>query len=430
MALPKAPLLIALVLVPVLAALVGLQVRWLGQLEDARSEQVRRTLERGVVRIADELDEAGVRPEDVSPDAVEAAIERALGADALATYRVEIVGDDGSALYRSHGDEPGDDDPPVASAPVFVEGGNWVGFFGNEDGAEGGGWQQVEVPLTAAPARWHVVASHRGGSLEAVMARGRVQNLVVGGLLLSVLVGGVALLFLGERRARKLAEKELLFVAGVSHELRTPLTVIRTAASNLEEGIANDPGKAREYGALIGREIERVGARVERVLRFANDAEPAKRENVDVAQLVEEAFEGCRHWRDRRTFELERNVEPNLEVHGDRAALTSALENLIDNAIKYGPDGQTVRVSAARRDRGVLALEVADEGSGVAAGERARIFEPFYRGSAAREGTQSGSGLGLAVVAQVAADHGGEVRLVDSPRGATFSLRLPARNGA
>lgn len=424
-----------------LALLIGVQVRWLRQLEAARRAELSGLLERGVVRIAEELDEqyrgapwrelgAENPSPEVDPDVVEAAARDVLGPAALDTYRVEIVAADGARppLFRSRPEEDGGSGPAAASAPVFPSPGKWVGFAGTDEAGAAADLREIELPPMPGPPAWLLEVCHREGSLADVVARGRVQNLAIGGGLLAVLVAGVALLLVGERRARRLAEKELLFVAGVSHELRTPLTVIRTAASNLEQGVTGDPERVREYGAMIGREAERVGARIERALRFADRSlGPVAREDVDPAELVTEAVEACRHWRDRRTYRVETNVADDLpRVHGDRAALVSALANLVDNAIKYGPDGQTVRVRAGLGAEGRIAFDVVDEGAGIPKGERARIFRPFHRGQSARANRAGGSGLGLAVVAQVAADHGGEVVVAEVERGTAFSLRLPA----
>lgn len=427
-----------LALLPVLLVLVGVQVRWLAELEEARGAELTAVLRQSAARLAESFDEAFEHelaeslPLEVSAAVAEPLIARVLGEDALATYRVEIVSADGSreALFRSHPEDGPARTSPAAGAPVFREPSRWVGFFG-EDTAGTASWQEVDMPLTPGPADWLLTIHLRGGSVAEVVARGRSRNQLLAGGLVFVLAAGVVVLLLGERRARRLAEQELLFVAGVSHELRTPLTVIRTAASNLERGITDDPRRAREYGALIGREAERMGARVDRALRFA-DRERTSEPDAEIAlsEVVEEAVESCRHWRDRRKFRVDVDVDANLpRLRGDRAALVSALGNLVDNAIKYGPDGQTIRVSAALEGEG-LAVRVADEGPGVARADARRIFEPFHRAKSARNGGETGAGLGLAVAARVARDHGGDLRLDAGTGGARFTLRLPVNGSA
>ena len=122
----------------------------------------------------------------------------------------------------------------------------------------------------------------------------------------------------------------------------------------------------------------------------------------------------------------------NLRIDGANAeALTAAVHNLVENAVKYGPEGQTVRVSARRAEGRETVIEVADEGPGIAAQDRQRIFEPFYRAEDVRTGGTPGTGLGLSVAREIARAHGGELELVESSsgKGATFRLVLPAPNG-
>ena len=114
---------------------------------------------------------------------------------------------------------------------------------------------------------------------------------------------------------------------------------------------------------------------------------------------------------------------------GDPAALVSALQNLLENAIKFGPEGQTIRVRLLDAEQQVV-LEVEDEGPGIEASEHEAVFEPFYRGAAAAGSAVAGAGLGLSVVADVARAHGGTVRIENRGAGAVVVLRLPAEGAA
>ena len=448
---PRRTLLGSLALLAVLGALVVVQARWLRDLESARHAEISRLLETGALQIANALDEAiaarsaGAAPETapgapsegaggeppapvVPADVVERAVRDTLGPNAFDTYRVEIVSveDDAAVLYRSHPEEQRREGAPAASAPVLRQPNRWVAFLGSETESAAPTWREVPLPPGPGPERWRLTLHHRDGPLVEVVARGRRRNLLVGGGLLALLVAGGVALLVAQHRARRLAEKELLFVAGVSHELRTPLTVIRTAASNLERGIVDDPERVCEYGAMIEREAARVTERVNRALRFADGERAPACEDVDPAALVEEAVASCRHWTDRRAYRIERRLAEDLPpLRGDRAALVSALGNLLDNAIKYGPDGQTVRVSARRADATTLAFDVADEGAGIPEADRGRIFAPFFRSAAAHASGETGAGLGLAVATQIAREHHGELVLEGSGAGARFSLRVP-----
>lgn len=373
-------------------------------------------------------------PERLQSELFPARVRAAFGEDALERLRVTVVATAGSVppLYDSvRGAPPAG--PPDASAGLHLEASRWVSFFADGSGAS----TPVEAPIflsgtrAAPPAPYRIEVRHRAGSLDAALLQARRRNLWIGAGILVALVASAALLWVGEQRARRLAEKELAFVAGVSHELRTPLTVIRTAASNLRTGIVAGPERVREYGALIEQEATRVGASVERVLRFGAAEEPAVRERVELRELAGGAVERARLLADRRRFTLELDVPPDTAVLGDRAALVSLVANLLENAIQYGPDGQTIRLQA-RAQAGEVALSVADQGPGLAPGEHARVFEPFFRGSAARRANVAGSGLGLALVARIARAHGGRVEVGGggdseggAPGGAVFTLHLP-----
>ena len=488
--------MLALALAPALGALLLLQARWLGELADAQHEVTKRALETAAARIASdsqaalaEVQEAVLEDRVASDPLASALVEEvielaaaepppprpaafvttggrgaralvvldpqalqqrlfpslaraALGADGLEIYRVAIVSasGDGPSLYRSHDGEASETTPPDASAELRLTPNRWRALFAGDDFswtevdrpvwvAEGGSLGEIEAELGPAP--WRIEVRHRTGSLAAALEGARLRNLLLTAGLLALIVAASIAVLTAELRARRLAEKELAFVAGVSHELRTPLAVMRTAASNLRRGIVRDHERVAEYGALVERETTRLGAQVERVLRFADREASLTLEELDTEGVLRAAVERCAPWRDRKRFETEIDVAADARtVVADAAALTSAVHNLVENAIKYGDEGQTVRVTA-RRDGG-LVVEVADEGPGIPARERRRLFEPFYRGATARAGIP-GSGLGLGVASGIARAHGGTLELLPTApgeRGSTFALRLPPSNGA
>lgn len=389
-------------------------------------------------------------PEQLRVELFPALARKALGADNLATYRVAVVHVGGGTppLYRSAPADARDREPPDATAELALVANRWVFHLKGGDASwtidptaeredrDGPVWvvdgdAGDGLPGRPGPAEWRIEVRHRDGPLEDALARARTRNLLLAGGLLALVVAGLTLLWVAEQRARRLAEKELAFVAGVSHELRTPLAVVRTAASNLGRGVVRDPVQVAEYGALIERETTRLATLVERVLRFSGAETPLVLDEVDVEAVIRAAVERCRPWRDRKHYEVAVDVAPDARAaRADAAALTSALHNLIENAIKYGGDGQTIRVRA-RRDAGLL-VEVADTGPGVAVEDRQRLFQPFYRGASARASNLPGSGLGLAVARDIARAHGGRLELrEDEPgaRGAVFVLHLPAPPG-
>jgi signal transduction histidine kinase len=270
--------------------------------------------------------------------------------------------------------------------------------------------------------------------------------------ILLLLTTAIGLIVVSARRAQKLARQQMEFVAAVSHELRTPVSVIGTAASNLADGVVADPGRVRKYGEIIQGESRRLAETVERVLQLAGIAAGSAdrtKAAVNVSEIVQQSIAACRPEMDARGVTLELSLPDELPpVQGDAAALRSAVQNLLSNAVKYGGDARWVRISVealpgpkTRSHATVLsdrrpasgphvAIMVIDRGLGVSAEERSHIFEPFYRGREAVSRQIQGSGLGLNLVARIAAAHGGRVEVASEPgKGSTFTLVLPAVPG-
>jgi signal transduction histidine kinase len=245
----------------------------------------------------------------------------------------------------------------------------------------------------------------------------------------------VGLIVVSTRRAQNLARQQMEFVAAVSHELRTPVSVIGAAAGNLADGVVDDPQRVRKYGETIQGEARRLAETVERVLQLAGIAAgraAAAQTPVSPIDLVHESLAACGTEIDNAGFNVDVAIADNLPtVVGDVAALKSALQNLISNAVKYGGNARWVRVSA-RRDRGSgsrdqVLFAVEDRGMGIGAEDRKHIFEPFYRGRDAVSQQIQGSGLGLNLVMRIAEAHGGRVSVTSEPgKGSTFTLSLPA----
>jgi two-component system OmpR family sensor kinase len=215
-------------------------------------------------------------------------------------------------------------------------------------------------------------------------------------------------------------EHERQFIADAAHELRTPLTALRLQLQ-LAERARDDEERARSHAALRDG-IARAVRLVEQLLALARqdpDVPPEARE-VDLVPAARSAVDGHAASADAHGLSLgiEAAGEP-VEVRGDPASLRTMLDNLIDNAIRYTPSGRVdVRVTR-EADRAIL--EVEDTGPGIAAGERARVFDRFYRGESAAQG---GSGLGLAIVKRIADKHGGTVELLDARAGQGLRVRV------
>ena len=208
--------------------------------------------------------------------------------------------------------------------------------------ARRGGPQPGRGPR-AEPAMWDLFVRHRAGSLEAVVSRTRQRNLAVTAGVLLLMAATVAALVRYTRRAQRLAELQMEFVAGVSHELRTPLTVIHTAAYNLQGKLAANPAQVERYGALIQRESGRLKELVEQALQFAGAQAGRVVQQLDplsVEAAIDEAVEASRAAIEASGCAFEKEIQGGLPpVLGDPAALPRALHNLLANAAKYGAGG-------------------------------------------------------------------------------------------
>jgi signal transduction histidine kinase len=311
---------------------------------------------------------------------------------------------------------------PGASAPPFLRPpGDWPP--GSRIGAE--------RPL---PGAWRLVASHRGGSLDAAVARARRRNLAVSLGVLGVLAGAVAITVASARRAQRLARQQMDFVASVSHELHTPLTAIRSAGQNLADGVVTGDEQVRRYGSLIAHEGRRLSEMVASVLDFAGirSGRRYRMRPATVEAIVDGALSQCSLAAEQRGIRIQREVASDLSpILADPEALGRALRNLMENAIKYGGSERWMRVSAESARNGhrpEVVIFVEDRGPGVREADRQRIFEPFYRGEDSTTTGAPGSGLGLALVRPIVEAHGGTVTVESNGEGpgARFVVRLPA----
>ena len=374
-------------------------------------------------------------------------------------YRVAVVDaqDPSRVIYQSDPSAPVDVASPDAGEPLFGAFRDPLinrGGRGRGDGVRnfgfrvpGAGGPGAAVPGSNVPAagggrgrggrdfaRWVLLVQHESGSLEAAVSRVRRRNLGISFGVLLLLTVSVGLLTVSSRRAQRLARQQLEFVAGVSHELRTPVAVIRSAAENLSQGVVGSGDRVKQYGQAIETEARRLGDMVERVLQYAGIASGvglASRTPVAPADIVDRAVDAAVQATGPAT--IERAIAADLPlVLGDPAALRSAVENLISNALKYGGAERWVGVRAERggtkRQPEVL-ITVEDHGPGIPGEELPHIFGAFYRGENALAGQIQGNGLGLALVQQIVSAHGGRVTVSTRPgAGSAFTIHLPVQS--
>jgi two-component system phosphate regulon sensor histidine kinase PhoR len=214
-----------------------------------------------------------------------------------------------------------------------------------------------------------------------------------------------------DRASAALASMKSDFVAAVTHELKTPVASIRLVGDTLSNGRYNSPKTVQEYASLLSVEASRLGASIDNLLTYARySSSPAASSMADVepADLVEDALQGLRLVLTNREFDVEVDVPSNLpQVCVDRPAMIQALDNIVDNAIKYSTTEKHVAVKA-RANGKTVTLTVRDKGPGIARKDLSRVFERFYRGGNV---TVSGSGLGLPIAKRIVESHGGSIEV-------------------
>jgi signal transduction histidine kinase len=297
-------------------------------------------------------------------------------------------------------------------------------LFDSGPGVESDLAAHVDLPATAGAL-----------ALDAVIRPEIAGTLIIGGLpasrlplLLGLLTVAAALSIVAVtqlRREGELAHLRSDFVASVSHELRTPLAQIRLYLDTLRLGRAHTD-EQREWSLThIERETTRLAYLVENVLRFGalDYVDAGSAELVDASAEVARVAAEFGPLAAARQTRIEVATAPTPPLRVPAQSLRHIVLNLLDNAVKYGPANQTVRVSVRAENDGV-AIVVDDEGPGVPAAERDRIWRPFTRGQAARG--QGGSGIGLTIVHQIAETRGGSARVESAPGGgARFVVILP-----
>lgn len=224
-------------------------------------------------------------------------------------------------------------------------------------------------------------------------------------------------------RARR-ARTEL--VANMSHELRTPVAAARALAETLQAGV-DDPEAAERFHNRLVEEIGRLGEMVERLLRLSrleSGRETMVEEVLQPADLLRTAVSRIEPLAESRGRRVEATPEELPTVRGDRERVLEVLSNVLDNALRFSPDGGMVTVRALDAGDGFVQFEVSDDGPGIRLDERRRVFERFYTGDQAR-GFGAGTGLGLSIARHIIERLGGRIWVADRSPGATLCFTLP-----
>jgi two-component system, OmpR family, phosphate regulon sensor histidine kinase PhoR len=288
----------------------------------------------------------------------------------------------------------------------------------------------IELPFSQTVTRWKLRVGQRGTTTPSERGRRKLIDIVLIGLALGGIVAGLGVLLLAMRRERKANELKSDFISNVSHELKTPLSIISMFGEMLALGRVKTSEQATEYAEIIWRESVRLARLIDNVLDFAKierGKDVYEFAGGDVAEVIGRAIELSQHRLAKAELTVETDLEPDLPpARIDANAYTLAVMNLIDNAIKYAPEGKRLVIRLRRRNERIV-LEVKDFGPGIDPSEHERIFERFYRARAVRLKPIRGSGIGLALVDHIARAHGGGVWVDSTPgEGATFGLWIPA----
>ena len=322
------------------------------------------------------------------------SLTRGLPNDSLLS--VEVLDADSHVLYRS----------PVQYPRDFV----------GEYTLEAFGGLTTRVALRPALARSLLIGGVPRSRLPVVLG------------VLALTIGLVTIGLLQLRREHELARLRSDFIASVSHELRTPLAQVRMFAETLLLGRVRSEDERHRSLRIVDQEARRLTHLVENILQFSRAERSAVHLSprpLDLANEVAEGIECFTPVAQARQVELEPDLEAGLVAPVDSGAFRQILLNLLDNAVKYGPPRQSVRIRL-RRDGATARLEVQDEGPGIPAKDRERIWEAFHRLDREVHSAVAGSGIGLSVVRELAELHGGRAWVEGGEGGARFVVELPA----
>lgn len=269
----------------------------------------------------------------------------------------------------------------------------------------------------------------QGTTMDELVRSRFARNLSIIIIMDLVLAIGAWVVYRNMKREMELVRLKSDFVSNVSHELRTPLSLIRMFAEPLEMGRLTSEEKKREYYSTILQETERLTRLVNNILNFSRmeaGKKEYKFEQTDMNDIVSAVLDTYQIHLEKEGFtpivELDKAL-PSLNA--DKEAISEAIINVIDNAIKYSDKEKFLRIGTGRSDHGIF-IEIEDHGIGISPSQHEKIFETFYRVSSGLVHNTKGSGLGLALVKHIMDAHGGKVNLKSYPgEGSTFRLEFP-----
>ena len=278
----------------------------------------------------------------------------------------------------------------------------------------------------STPALWVVETGVAGDATLAEAVRAGDRTLLMLAFAAAALAMGLILTLRATRDSARVAELRSDFVSTVTHELKTPIATIRAIGDTLARERVTDSESRLQYAQLVVQESKRLSRLVDNLLaysRITDVTEVYSFEPVDLASIVEDALRGFRTQLQEKHFEVRVDIDPELPpIRADLAALTLAVDNVLDNAIRYSAGNCAIEI-AGRLDGKRAAFEVRDHGIGIPPAEIKRVTQRFHRAPGTGTG---GSGLGLSIVKRVIFDHGGELAIGSTVNeGTTVRISLP-----
>ncbi|MFZ5518081.1 MAG: ATP-binding protein [Candidatus Zhuqueibacterota bacterium] len=266
--------------------------------------------------------------------------------------------------------------------------------------------------------------------IEDLLASRRSFYFYVFLLIAGILVFGLILTIRSVSHELEFVKLKSDFVSSVSHELKSPLTSIRQLAEMLQTGRVPTEERRQKYYDVIVEQSKRLALMISNVLDFAKMEDGKKQfefESTDMEPFLREAIAEIQQQVSHQEFTITVNIAKTLPTIAiDRNAISQAITNLFDNAIKYSDLIKTVNVDSFLKD-GYLHISIQDFGAGISQEEMAKIFDRFYRGNTEFIRSRKGSGLGLTLVKQIIQAHHGTIEIASEPgRGSTFTIKIPA----
>ena len=255
--------------------------------------------------------------------------------------------------------------------------------------------------------------------------------IVIGGLLLAFTTLSLIFLYRNLVQQRQIATIKNDFISNMTHELKTPLSTVTVAVEALRHfGALEDPEKTREYLDISALELQRLSLLVDKVLKlslFENKKIELKPERINLPALAAEVMASMRLSFEKAGAVVRLKGEGDgLFVRADRMHLASVISNLLDNAVKYSREGPVVAIVVSR-EGDIVRLSVADNGIGIPAAYREKIFEKFFRVPSGDHHNIKGYGLGLSYVHHIVTRHDGKITVESKEeKGSTFTIQLPA----